>query len=125
LYVAGGIHPDVVAEQAGYPGGEAMIEALIGAERAHREAKEAGDDRSMRQRAIEEATNAEFARRYGDPLNDGSIEREALAAVHSEMQGEVIASELRVLSRRTGQRPTPYRLAREWARGKIRTGTVA
>jgi hypothetical protein len=125
LYVAGGAHPDVVAEQSGYASGKAMIEALIGAERAHRQAKEGGDKRPMRERAIDTAADAEMNRRWGDPLNDGSIEREALAAVHSEMQGEVIASEIRVLSRKTGQRPTPYALAREWARGKIRTGTVA
>lgn len=125
LHAPGGVHPDAIAEQSGYSTGSEMIEALIGAERAHRQAKEGGDTRSMRERAIETATDEEMNRRYGDPLNDGSIEREAIAAVHSEMQGEVIASELRVLSRKTGQRPTPYALAREWARGKIRTGTVA
>lgn len=124
LYVAGGTHPDAIAEQSGYPSGGAMIEALIGAEAAHRAQKAGGDPRSMRERAIETATDEEMNRRWGDPLNDGSIEREALGAVHSEMQGEVIASELRVLSRKTGQRPTPYRIAREWARGKIRGGTV-
>ena len=122
LYVEGGSNPDAIAEMAGYPSGTAMIEALIGAERAHRQAKEGGDQRSMRERAIETATDEEMNRRYGDPLNDGSIEREALAAVESEMQGEVIAAEIRVLSRQTGKRPTPYALAREWARGKVRGG---
>lgn len=125
LYVEGGTDPQVIAELAGYANARDMIEALIGAERAHRQAKEGGDKRSMRQRAIDTAADAEMLRRYGDPLNDGSIEREALAAVHSEMQGEVIASELRVLSRRTGNRPTPYRIARDWARSKVRQGIVA
>jgi hypothetical protein len=125
LYVAGGVDPNIIAELSGYAGGEAMLESIIGAERRHRELREVGDKRSMRERAIETATDEEMARRWGDPLNDGSIEREALAAVHSEMQGEVIASELRVLARRTGRRPTPYVLAREWARGKVRAGTVA
>lgn len=125
LYADGGVDPNIVAEQTGYSGGRDMIEALIGVERAHRQAKEGGDQRSMRERAIESATDAEFQRRYGDPFSDGSIEREALAAVHSDMQGEVIASELRILSRKTGRRPTPYRIARDWARGKIRSGIVA
>lgn len=124
LYSVTGSDPEVVAELSGYPSAHDMIEALIGAERAHRQAKEGGDQRSMRARAIDSATDAEFARRYGDPLNDGSIEREALAAVHSEMQGEVIAAEIRVLARKTGQRPTPYRIARDWARGKIRSGII-
>lgn len=76
----------------------------------------------MRERAIETATDEEMNRRYGDPLNDGSIEREALAAVESEQQGEVIAAEIRVLGRNTGGRPTPYRMARDWARSKVRSG---
>lgn len=125
LYVEKGVDPQIVAELSGYASAREMLESLIGAERAHRQAKEGGDKRSMRQRAIDTAADAEMLRRYGDPLNDGSIEREALAAVHSEMQGEVIASELRVLSRRTGNRPTPYRIARDWARAKVRQGIVA
>lgn len=125
LYVEGGVDPNITAEMTGYSDAQTMIEALIGAERAHRQAKEGGDKRSMRERAIETATDEEMNRRYGDPLNDGSIEREALAAVHSDMQGEVIASELRVLSRQTGQKPTPYQIARQWARDKIRSGVVA
>lgn len=125
LHTPGGVDPNVIAEIAGYTGARDMIEALIGAERAHRQAKEGGDQRSMRARAIETAADTEFARRYGDPLNDGSIEREALAAVHGEKQGEVIASELRILSRKTGQRPTPWRIARDWARNKVRSGVVA
>lgn len=125
LYMSGGIDPNIIAELSGYSGARDMIEALMGAERGHRQAKEGGDLRSMRERAIETATDAEMLRRYGDPLTDGSIEREALAAVHNNMQGEVMASELRILSRTTGQRPTPYRIAREWARGKIRGGVVA
>ena len=125
LHAEGGTDPQVIAELSGYGSAREMLESLIGAERAHRQAKGGGDKRSMRQRAIDTAADAEMHRRYGDPLNDGSIEREALAAVHSEMQGEVIASELRVLARRTGNRPTPYRIARAWARAKVRQGIVA
>ena len=125
LWEAGGTDPNVIAEIVGYGSAREMIEALIGAERAHRQAKEGGDKRSMRVRAIDTATDREFSRRYGDPFTDGSIEREALEAVHSDRQGELIAAELRALSRKTGQRPTPYRIARDWARGKIRSGIVA
>lgn len=113
MYRDRGAHPDVIAEMAGFNSGEEMIEALIGAEMAHRQAREGGDRRTLRARIIASEVDAEMNRRYGDPLNDGSIEREALAAVHGEMQGEVIASEIRVLGRQSGRRPTPYRLARE------------
>lgn len=125
LYVEGGVNPDAVAEMAGYQSGTALIEALIGAEKAHRQMKEGGDQRSMRERAIETATDEEMNRRYGDPLNDGSIEREALAAVQSDMQGEVIAAEIRALGRKTGKGPTPYQATRDWARGKVRSGIVS
>lgn len=122
LYRVGGVNPETIAEMTGYRSATEMLESLIGAEQAHRQAKEGGDPRSMRERAIETATDEEMNRRYGDPLNDGSIEREALAAVESEQQGEVIAAEIRVLGRNTGGRPTPYRMARDWARSKVRSG---
>jgi Large polyvalent protein associated domain 22 len=122
LYVEGGVNPESIAELAGYSSATEMLEALIGAERVHRQEREGGDKRSMRERAIENATDAEMNRRYGDPLNDGSIEQEALGAVQSEMLGEVISSEIRALGRRTGRGPLPYQVARDWARGKVRSG---
>lgn len=125
IYRAGGANPSNVAEMAGYATGKQMVEALIGAEIAHRQEREGGDKRSLRERTIETATDVEMERRYGDPLGDGTIEREALAAVHSDMQGEVIASEIRVLARRTGNRPTPYSLAKDWARNRVRAGRYA
>lgn len=125
LWADGGVDPQIVAELSGYSSAREMIEALMGAQSAHRQAREGGDKRSLRERAIDIATEEEFARRYGDPLNDGSIEREAAAEVHSERQGELIAAEVRFLSRTAGRRPTPYSLAREWARGKIRGGVIA
>lgn len=121
-----GVNPDSLAELAGFGSGQQMIEVLIGAERQHRQAREGGDQRTMRARMIENAVDAEMTLRYGDdPLNDGSIEQEAIAAVNGELQGELLASEVRLLSRRTGQRPTPYKIARQWARNRVRTGLVS
>ncbi|MBB3955931.1 hypothetical protein [Novosphingobium sediminicola] len=126
LYKPGGGHPDMIAEMAGFDSGHAMLEILFGLEADHRQAREGGDKRTMRQRMIDTATDAEMARRWGDdPFNDGSIEREAMAAINSDRQGEVIAAEVRVLARSTGNSPTPYRMARQWARGRVRGGTVA
>ena len=126
LWREGGANPDALAEMAGFDSGMQMIEVLIGAERQHRQAREGGDQRTMRARMIDDAADAEMRRRHGDdPFNDGSIEQEAIAAVNNDLQGELLASEIRLLSRRTGQRPTPYRIARDWARGKVRGGAVA
>lgn len=116
---------DVVAELTGYQTGDELVLALMGLETRQQEMRAAGDKRSVRQQLIDEETAAEMRGRYGDPLNDGSIEEEALAAVHNERQGEIIASEVRTLTRRTREgRPTPYRLAREWARGVIQRSEV-
>jgi len=126
LWREGGTNPDTLAELAGFGSGQQMIEVLIGAERQHRQAREGGDQRTMRARMIDNAADAEMTRRYGDdPLNDGSIEQEAIAAVNGELQGELLASEVRLLSRRTGKRPTPYKIARQWARNRVRTGLVS
>jgi hypothetical protein len=125
LYKNGGVHPDTIAEQSGFATGRDMIEALTAIEIAHRTAREEGDKRGLRERIIEEEVSEVMRQRYGDPLTDGSIEREALAAVHNEMAGEVIAAEVRVLARRTGNRPTPYAIARNWARNKVRTGIIS
>jgi hypothetical protein len=115
---------DDVAELAGFRTGDEMVRTLVTLAERTKELRDAGDKRSVRQVLIDEETQAEMRDRHGDPLNDGSIEQDALAAVHNEKQGEVIASELRALSRRSGGRPTPYALAREWARDKIASGTV-
>lgn len=121
----GGIHPDTVAEQAGFPTGRDMIEAIIEMEIAHRMAREEGDQRTMRDRVIEEELDTMMRERYGEPLTDGTIEREAIAAVHNDLQGEVISAEVRVLGRKAGQPPTPYSAAKDWARQKIRSGRVS
>lgn len=126
LWREGGANPDAVAEMAGFDSGQNMIEVLIGAERQHRQKREGGDQRTLRARMIDNAADAEMRRRHGDdPFSDGSIEQEAIAAVNGELAGELLATEIRALSRRTGQRPTPYKIAREWARERVRRGTVS
>ncbi len=117
-----GFDPAVVAEMSGFASAREMVEALMGAEAQHRQLREEGDERTMRQRVIDVETDLEMNRRHGDPLTDGTIEREAMAVVNSEKQGEVLATEIRYLARKTGKRPTPYRVARDWARQRVRQG---
>jgi hypothetical protein len=121
----GGTDADAVAEMAGFHTGDEMVRALMGLQTRQHELRDAGDKRTVRQRLIDDEVSAVMNERYGDVLADGSIEQEALAAVHNERQGEVIAAELRSLARRYDKRlPTAYSVAREWAREKVRTGTV-
>lgn len=124
IYREGGDHPDTVANLAGFTSGEDMVRALMGLERQKEQMREAGDKRGVREATIADETNRIMSERYGNPLDDGSIEEEALAAVHNEKEGELIAAENRQLARRSNKRPTAYRLAREWAREKIAKGRV-
>jgi len=117
-------HPDVIAGEVGFESGDEMIRMLMGHEQTRQELRAKGDKRSPRQVLIDEETAARMAERYGDPLRDGSIEEEARALIHNDRQGEVIAAEIRALGRKTGQRPTPYSIARQWAAERIATGVV-
>lgn len=125
IYKDGGVNPDEAAELSGFTSGEEMVRALMGVETARRQLREGGDQRSARQALIDEQTDTLMMERYGDPFTDGSIEEEALAIIHNDQQGEVIASELRALARSTGQRVTPYRIAKDWAARTVRDGRVA
>ena len=121
----GGAHPDDIAEMAGYSSGEEMIQSLMGAEHANRDAKASGDGRSLRARIIDHAADAEMARRHGDdPFNDGSIEDEAVSAVNNELAGKLLETELRILGRQSGNVAALYSIARSWARDKVRGGTI-
>jgi hypothetical protein len=124
IYVEGGMDADTVAEMVGFRNGDEMVRALLGVEIAQREMRAADDKRSVRDRIIADRTAEIMADRHGDPLSDGSIEEEALAAINNDRQGEVIASEVRQLAKRRGDVPTPYRLAREWAARKVSEGKV-
>lgn len=124
LVKPGGANPADIAEMAGFNTPESMVEALLGLEVTRKEMRDAGDKRSVRAATIDQEVDRIMNERYGDPFTDGSIEEEALAYIHDDAQGEVMAAELRVLSRTTGQAPTPYRVAREWARQRVRSGIV-
>lgn len=125
IHKANGANPDEVAELSGFTSGDEMVRALMGVETARRQLREGGDQRSVRQALIDQEVEALMMERYGDPFNDGSIEEEALAIIHNDQQGEVIAAEMRVLARSTGQRVTPYRAAKDWAARSVRSGRVA
>lgn len=125
IYKNGGLHPDEIADMTGFGSGAEMIDALVTLADEKRQMEVAGDKRQPRDRAIDDRVNALLDSKAGsDPLKDGSIEAEAVAAIQNDKLGEQIAYETRVLARRTKGRPTPYKLAREWAKTKIEAGKV-
>lgn len=125
LFRKDGQDPEIIAERAGFRSAQSMIDALMRAQSIQTAAEEGGDDRNLKQRTIGERVDRIMRSEFGDPMTEGQIEQEAIAAVNGEKQGEVLASEIRVLSRTNGSRPTPYKVAREWARGRVRSGDYA
>lgn len=124
LHKESGANPDEMAELAGFKSGDEMVRTLMGLEIRRREMREAGDKRSVRKAMIDQEVEALMLERFGDPFTDGSIEQEALAAAQSDELGAVMGAELRVLGRMTGQRVTPYSVAKSWAERQITDGRV-
>lgn len=79
----GGVHPDIAAGAYGFRSGSEMLDAMTQAP-AMDEAIEAETDKTMRER-------------HGDVMNDGTLEAEAMDAVHNDKRGEWIAAELKAV----------------------------
>ncbi len=118
----GGVHPDVVAEMAGYRSGDEMVRGLMTLGERQRQLREAGDKRGVRAEAIDREVNDRMVERHGDVLTDGSIEEEASKAVHNEMQLRSMGIELEALGRRFKDAPRgrdEMAVVRDWARRTI------
>jgi hypothetical protein len=122
IYANEGADPEIIAERAGFPDVQAMIDAMVQAEAEQQAAKAGGDKRGMKARMIDQMTDQAFAMQYGEAMTPDQIRQEALDAVANDRQGEVIASEIAALARKTRKPPTPYQVARQWARSRVRQG---
>lgn len=89
IYGDDGASPGEVAQFFGYANAMEMIEEL--------------QNTGKRKEVIKSETDRLMEERHGDPLNDGSIEAEAMDAIHSIQQGETIAAEARQLAKQRGQ----------------------
>lgn len=107
--VKGGLHPDDAATLFGYRNGDELVQALMTLEAAR-------DGESVKlgkplpgtkyvTHLIDAETDEQMLSRHGDALNDGSIEEEAIAAVHNKAQAEVMATELKAIARKVGRNP--------------------
>jgi hypothetical protein len=85
----GGLHPDAVAEMAGFGSGDEMVRKMAGAPKLKDYVK-AETDRRMRER-------------HGDMMADGSIHEQALKDVHNDAQAKVVLTELRAIRRKAGE----------------------
>lgn len=102
----GTISPDELAPILALSNGRELIERLMQLEAQKRAMLAKGDKRSVAKAKIDEETAVRMRERFGDPLNDGTIEQEALAAVHSDKQAALMSVELKALAKRAGQTGT-------------------
>ncbi len=121
-----GLVGDEVAEIVGAQSGQALVQALVGMRVASEALRASGETRSLRDKLIDDEVDRVMAERNGDVLEDGSIEEEAIAALNTARQGEIIAGEIRQLGKRasTVTAQTPYQFARAWAKRTVLKGFV-
>ena len=89
IYGENGESPQGVAEFFGFAGAEEMIAIM--------------QNTSRKRDAISVEVERRMTERYGDPLHDGSIEEEALAAIHNEQQAQTSVAEARHLATQLGR----------------------
>lgn len=100
-----GLNPDIVADRFGYESGDGLVRAVLAAE----------DPRAK----IEALTDQRMLERYGDLTDAQSIARAADEAVHNEVRGRFIATEVNALQRALGQRQVLARAAKQFAEATI------
>ncbi|MCG7985078.1 MAG: zeta toxin family protein [Candidatus Thiodiazotropha lotti] len=86
----GGIDPQEYAEVYGYRSVQSMVEELLETETLKKAAEAAAEERMVG--------------KYGDILNDGSIEEEVRQAVHNEEQAKVLLDEIRALNKQSNNK---------------------
>lgn len=89
----GGAHPDIAAEALGFTSGDEMIRKMA--------------NTPPLKKFVDAETDVRMREVYGDMLNDGTIADEALRALHTDYQGQVLRAELRAL-RRKQREVAPY-----------------
>lgn len=103
IFAEQGIDPEVLAQAVGLGNGVELVDRLMQIQAEQKAMRAKGDNRSMLAARIAEETQKRLTESLGDPLNDGSIEAEAMAAVHSDKQGALMSTELKVLARKAKQ----------------------
>lgn len=120
----GGISVDLLAELVGFKTGGELVDALIGIEKRRLELVKSQDPRSPIQEAIDNETDSRMADRFGDVFDDGSIEAEALDAIHNDKGAQILAAEVRQLAKKVGNAPTPLEAVKGWAERIVREGRI-
>ena len=89
IYADDGIPPALAAEMFSFAGPVEMVQIL--------------QNTRKRVEAIDVETDRIMAERYGDPFTDGTIEQEAVDAIHSEQQAQKNVAEARQMAKQMGR----------------------
>jgi hypothetical protein len=112
---------DQVAAMTGFDSGDQLVKALQSHAADQTALKESGDRRGPQRKQVDDRVDARVRDEIGDPLAD--LEEEARAALANERQADRLSMELRAIARKTGRKPTAWRIAREWAANRVRQAT--
>lgn len=96
-----GLHPDLVAEMFGFHSGDELLQKLAAAYPPSSE--------------IEGRTDQRMLERYGDINSPEALQRATDAAVHNDLRGRVIATELKALDKAVGKKPVLTKAAKQFA----------
>lgn len=103
IYAEEGLSPDEMAPLFGLGNGMELAERLMQIAAEDKAWKDKGGRGTAVQSRIAEETQRRLTEALEDPLNDGSIEAEAWAIVHSDKRLDLMAVDLRMLARKAGQ----------------------
>lgn len=120
----GALLPDVAAQGVGASSGEALVDALMNQEAERQRMRAAGDKRSVRDARVDGLMDDEMRSRYGDALTDGSIEAEALDALHERKTADRLAKEGAQLAKLAGAQTAPWSREAFEAFAKDRIGSM-
>ena len=103
-----GIHADdgmdltTVAQMVGLGNGQELVERLMQVQTDQKRYQDDGGKGRYVDDQIHRETHRRVLEEIGDPLNDGSLEKEVEDAIRSDKQGALMAFELKVLARKAG-----------------------
>jgi len=88
LVKRGGVHPDIIADMTSYRNGYEMIMEFMNTPKL--------------KARIDELTDQAMLERYGDMMQDGSINDEAMRIYHNNLRKEVIVMEMQAMNELSG-----------------------
>ncbi len=96
-----GLHPDLVAEMFGFQSGDAMVRQVL-------------DAQPFRE-VVEAATDLRMLERYGELATPEAIAKAADEAIHNDVRGRFLATELAGLQKAVGGAQVLAKMAKDYA----------